>query len=319
MITPRASSSPVEIFVPALNEFAHGFGGERRQEALRARSAQREVAQERAQRFRGRPGRDRLVRGVREDDEAVPAARLGELAQRCADPRVRVGGDARGEIEHDDPVRALRQDGRLAHLRVSPEQHRGDRQRDEHDGRRRAHERRCGARAEAGCARRRTESRAGHRTLTVSLDLVDERLEAGRRRLRASPREPRGRRREAPAAVRVEGEHACEQRERPATVVRAARGRGARELERARERRPEARALEQQPAASRDLAHHERERAEHEQRGGERERRGERSRVPGGTRPRAARSAAATAAGRSRARPARRARRRRRAASCGCT
>jgi hypothetical protein len=27
MITPRASSSPVEIFVPALNEFAHGFAG----------------------------------------------------------------------------------------------------------------------------------------------------------------------------------------------------------------------------------------------------------------------------------------------------
>ena len=90
--------------VPAAERVRPRVLRELRQEPRLRLLREREVVNERTQLVGRRPGRKRLVRDVGEDDEAEPAAAVGQVGERRADARVGVGGDARGEIEHDDAV-----------------------------------------------------------------------------------------------------------------------------------------------------------------------------------------------------------------------
>ena len=80
---------------------------------------------------RRRPRRERKVRRVGEDDQAVAAAGAGELFERAGDPGVRVRRDARGEVEDDEAVGAGRQQNR--HRRLAAGDH-DDRDRCGHRG-----------------------------------------------------------------------------------------------------------------------------------------------------------------------------------------
>ena len=78
-----------------------------------------EEAHERPQLGRVGAGRKCHVGGVREEDEPVPAVRVGEPVERREDPVVGLRRDARRDVEHDDRGRRLR--GERRRRPVDPE------------------------------------------------------------------------------------------------------------------------------------------------------------------------------------------------------
>ena len=170
-----------EIFVPALKVRRPRIGRERLREAGAVRRRQREIADERREIGRGRSRRQRLVRLVGEDDEPVAAVAPRERRERRADARVRVGGDARRDVEDDDRRRVRGQRDDRLRVRVSRDERGGD------DERRRALRRARSARERAasrpGEARRRRRAGSRSSPSTFALDLRHElRERVGRRR-----------------------------------------------------------------------------------------------------------------------------------------
>ena len=199
-----------------------------RREAGALRGRQREVADERLEVCGRRPRRQRLVRLIREDDEAVPAVASRRAtrasrrsARRC---RPRCSPRRRGRRSPTSAPGARRSSGCAGGARRAPSPRRG------RGGWRRARRERAASGGQRDAARRRPRAGSTSSSVHLPLDLRHEVGERRRLRGRRGPRELLGLVREAPVPS---SEEPREQPERAPPVGRRPRLGLARERERA--------------------------------------------------------------------------------------